>query len=99
MGQEMTNRETVHLFVEGRVQNVGFRYATQRKATELGLTGWVRNTKDGRIEIEASGASEPLERFLTWCGKGPDQAKVKGVYVVRRENSTGPSLPSFSIQR
>ena len=51
------------LILEGRVQGVGFRFFTQRRATALGLRGWVRNLPDGTVEAEAWGPSAALAEF------------------------------------
>jgi acylphosphatase len=65
--------------LSGRVQNVGFRFATVEKAQELGVKGFVKNKPDGTVYIEAEGEAEELNRFLEWCKEGPPAAKVKGV--------------------
>lgn len=78
----------VHIFVSGRVQGVFYRSNTQRKALELGLKGWVRNLRDGRVEIVAEGDEEQLGRLIEWCRRGPPMAKVMGLEV-RWESPTG----------
>ena len=70
----MTDR--LHVFIAGRVQGVGFRFATHREAETLGLNGWVRNLPDGRVEAEFEGPREALGRMLEWCGHGPRCASV-----------------------
>lgn len=70
---------TQHYWVAGRVQGVGYRAATAAKARELGLTGWVRNSSDGRVEAEATGDEESLEAFLAWLEQGPAPATVDRV--------------------
>lgn len=67
---------TQRVFVSGRVQGVGYRDYTVRKAREFGVTGWVRNTRDGRVEMLASGDDEALSRFLDACQDGPTLARV-----------------------
>ncbi|HQO50102.1 MAG TPA: acylphosphatase [Bacteroidales bacterium] len=62
--------------VFGRVQGVGFRYYTEKKATELQLRGFVENKADGSVYIEAEGQEENLEIFIAWCMKGPQWARV-----------------------
>ncbi len=62
--------------VYGRVQGVGFRFYTQKKANELGICGHVRNRPDGSVYIEAEGEEEKLEIFLNWCEDGPSWAHV-----------------------
>ncbi|MBD3171728.1 acylphosphatase [Candidatus Bathyarchaeota archaeon] len=70
-----------HIYVEGRVQGVGFRANTRRTANRLGLTGWVRNLRDGRVEIIAEGEEEMIDRLIQWCHRGPTMAHVTNVTV------------------
>ena len=62
--------------VYGLVQGVFFRANAQKKAIELGLTGWVRNRGDGSVELVAEGEKEAVEALLSWCREGPKGAKV-----------------------
>ncbi len=62
--------------VQGRVQGVGFRYATHEKATRLGLKGYVRNLDDGSVLIEAEGDPGLLDELVAWCHRGPGWARV-----------------------
>lgn len=71
--------EVLHVLISGRVQGVGFRQATYDEAVRLGLTGWVRNLSDGRVEAVFSGARELQEQVLAWCRKGPTFAHVEEV--------------------
>lgn len=85
---------TKHVFVEGIVQGVGFRMHTQKKACELGVSGWVRNLSDGRVEVIAQADARAMESFLIWLNRGPDRARVEKVtfeYVSDAEpvDSTG----------
>jgi len=64
------------LKVYGRVQGVGFRFYTQKKANELHIIGHVRNRPDGSVYIEAAGETENLEMFIKWCEDGPTWAHV-----------------------
>lgn len=73
---------TAHNFViTGLVQGVFYRAETQRKARELGLTGWVRNCDDGSVEIHAEGPMSKLNELEDWCRKGPPKAKVNNVTI------------------
>ncbi|MEX2515546.1 MAG: acylphosphatase, partial [Gammaproteobacteria bacterium] len=66
----------LHARVSGRVQGVAFRAATQAEARRLGLTGWVRNLHDGRVELQAFGTQEKLEELRAWLKHGPPMAHV-----------------------
>jgi acylphosphatase len=70
-----------HTFISGRVQGVNFRWHTQRKAQELGLTGWVRNLWDGRVEAIFEGEEKAVQRAVNWCHVGPPSAQVDQVEV------------------
>jgi acylphosphatase len=70
-----------HLLISGRVQGVGFRYAMAEEAERLGLTGWVRNRRDGTVEAVIDGAAEAVDTFLVWAKRGPPAARVTGVQV------------------
>ncbi len=71
----------VHLYVSGIVQGVFFRAHTTRIARALGLTGWVRNLDDGRVEIKAQGARKSIDEFIAWCRHGPPAASVESVDI------------------
>jgi acylphosphatase len=66
--------------LEGRVQGVGFRYSCIREGRHLGLTGWVRNTRDGDVEVWAEGPADKLETLLQWLRRGPPGARVEAVH-------------------
>jgi len=70
-----------HVFVSGRVQGVNFRWYTQQKADELGLTGWVRNLWDGRVEAVFEGEKKAVQRAVDWCHVGAPSARVDDVEV------------------
>lgn len=70
-------RLTLH--VTGLVQGVNFRWFTQRRAVELGLTGWVRNHTDAAVEIIAEGNRKGLEQLLDAVRAGPPDAVVENV--------------------
>jgi acylphosphatase len=84
-----------HLIISGRVQGVFYRKSTQQEAYALGLSGWVRNMPDGRVEIKVSGECEDLEKLIIWAGKGPSDARVDGVEVIEcDEQFNGPFIIS-----
>ena len=84
----------MHVWVSGLVQGVGFRAAVQRRAREMGLSGWVRNLPDGRVELVAEGPPDRLEALLEFCKVGPRGARVTGLEV-RHEPPEG--LEGFRI--
>lgn len=63
--------------VFGRVQGVGFRWFTCREAQRLGIVGWVRNLRDGSVEIHAQGPESLVDALQDWAGKGPPHARVE----------------------
>ncbi len=71
----------VHVLVSGRVQGVFFRSSTTDEATRRGLTGWVRNLPDGRVEAEVQGPAEQVRELLGWLAEGPPAAEVRDVTV------------------
>jgi len=56
----------VHIFVSGIVQGVFFRHFTSMKAKQLGLTGWVRNLRDGRVEMVCEGNEDAIKEMIAW---------------------------------
>lgn len=75
--------ERVHVWVSGLVQGVGFRYSAARQARALGLTGWVRNLPDGRVEAEFEGGPNAVDQMVEWCREGPAFSRVSDVQVHR----------------
>jgi acylphosphatase len=75
----MAVRARMRMLVSGRVQGVGFRWATVAEATRLGLGGWVRNLPSGAVEILAEGDKDSLSEFGAWARQGPSFAEVSGV--------------------
>tara|TARA_Y100000588_G_C13519436_1_gene612912 strand:- start:67 stop:351 length:285 start_codon:yes stop_codon:yes gene_type:complete len=78
MGEETKRMESL---VRGIVQGVAFRYHTALKANELGLQGWVRNNKDGSVQVEAQGQGSSLNDLIRYLHKGPMHAKVDEVEI------------------
>jgi acylphosphatase len=72
---------TKHLIIAGRVQGVGFRFYMERKARELGVTGWVRNRRDGSVEAVVQGTTGAVEAMIAWARRGPPSAVVAEVRV------------------
>ena len=71
--------QAYHVYVSGKVQGVYYRASAAKKAQGLGLTGWVKNLADGRVELIAQGPVAALDQLLNWCQKGPMLAKVSKV--------------------
>ena len=80
--------KTVRAVVGGRVQGVGFRYATIDQANRHGVTGWVRNMPSGQVEVFVQGPDVNVDELLAWLAIGPRLASVTGVEVVTAEPDT-----------
>jgi acylphosphatase len=93
----MTGRRIVHVFVSGRVQGVGYRDWTVVTATRLGIDGWVRNRRDGRVEAVLAGSAERVERMLEACRRGPAAARVDALETVAAGAETEATIsPGFA---
>ncbi len=88
MPNEPTSTIRRRVVVSGRVQGVFFRASCTDRARAEGVSGWVRNRSDGRVEAAFEGPPEAVERMIAWCGHGPSQARVTGVEVID-ETPTG----------
>lgn len=77
-----------HVYISGHVQGVYFRAETRHRARRLGVTGWVRNLWDGRVEAVFEGEAQAVEQMIQWCWRGPEGAAVENVEV-RYEPATG----------
>lgn len=75
----------LHLFVAGRVQGVWFRDSTRQQATGLGVSGWVRNLPDGRVEAVYEGLAAAVQEMLAWTHRGPERASVASVEIYDEE--------------
>jgi acylphosphatase len=73
--------EVRHLIVSGYVQGVGYRYSMVMAAQRLGITGWVRNRRDGSVEAMISGTAEGVAAMIDWARHGPSGAEVEHVAV------------------
>ena len=87
---------TRQLSIIGRVQGVGFRFYFRKKARELGLTGWVRNRRDGSVEALVQGEAERVEAMTAWARQGPPSAVVAEVRIADGEGeySSFETLPT-----
>jgi acylphosphatase len=84
----------VQLRITGIVQGVGYRYALEREARRLGLTGWVRNRADGSVEAVAQGPQPALDQLSAWARRGPPAARVAEVLA-----SPAPAEETTPLQR
>lgn len=85
-----------HFLVSGRVQGVSFRYFTQKRASSLKIVGWVRNLRDGRVEILAAGDQGALAELETAIARGPLLARVDG--IERKPADIKLQLTGFQIR-
>ncbi len=72
----MSAKKRVKLLISGRVQGVGFRFNTKRKAKKLRVKGWVKNLDNGKMKAVVEGEEKDLEKLIEWAKKGPFTAKV-----------------------
>ena len=72
---------TSHVIISGRVQGVWFRGWTKQQASSLGLTGWVRNRRDGTVEAIFQGDANDIDAMLNACWQGPPAASVADIRV------------------
>jgi acylphosphatase len=79
----LEDRTRVHVFVSGDLNGTNFRQAVADKATEQGVTGWVRTLSDGRIEAVLEGPRDEVYRVVGLCRSGGNGARVAGVQVDR----------------
>jgi acylphosphatase len=70
-----------HAYVSGRVQGVFFRSSVADLAESLGLSGWVRNLSDGRVETLLEGEKASVEKVIEFCRRGPPGAHVRDFEV------------------
>lgn len=77
---------TVHLIIKGKVQGVFYRACAREEAEKLGITGWIKNTREGNVEAMINGDQKDIYRYISWCRKGPSRARVENVEVIRVED-------------
>ena len=85
-----------HFLITGRAQGVGFRFFMQRKARELGVTGWVRNRRDASVEAVVQGEPDAVEAITAWARRGPPSAAVAELRITEGEGnySSFETLPT-----
>ena len=93
----MTRVTACHLLITGHVQGVFFRQTTLHQARRLGVSGWVRNLPDGRVEVKAWGNGEAVNALARWCHTGPANALVTDVSI--EETHQRPRSLDFTSAR
>lgn len=96
LGDTVANTR-VHVYISGRVQGVFFRDSTRGMALALGVSGWVRNLPDGRVEGVFEGPMEEAEELVAWCRQGPPNALVTDVKAELEEYRG--EFRSFEVRR
>jgi acylphosphatase len=91
-GAESAGQRRLHAMVRGRVQGVGFRVTTLDEARRLSLAGWVRNRRDGTVEVLAEGSEAKLRILLDYLHRGPRGAAVSSV-VADWSDAAGAPMP------
>ena len=82
-------KKQVHAYYSGRVQGIGFRFTAERLAEELGVTGWVSNLGDGRVELRAEANEDILKDFLSQI------SSIFSRYIQDAGVSWGPASGEF----
>lgn len=86
---------TIRIVMSGRVQGVGFRAWIERRARELGVSGWVRNKRDGTVEALFHGSDDAVHDIIGQCRHGPSRASVE---VLERYEEREAPQPGFLIR-
>jgi acylphosphatase len=87
---------TTQLLIKGKVQGVFYRATAKKVAEELGVKGWIKNTKDNNVEAIITGTEEQVQQFIKWCKKGPARAEVSDVTATRVDDK---NFNEFEIAR
>ncbi len=90
----MSNNICKHFYVTGKVQGVWFRANTQKEAIKLGVTGWVKNLPDGRVEVMVCGTGEQVSQMEAWLLHGPERACVQDLQA---EETSCQQFAKFEI--
>jgi acylphosphatase len=89
---------TVRLIVTGRVQGVGYRDALTKEAQRLGISGWVRNRRDGRVEAVLQGTQDAVHAAIAWARHGPALARVLEVGTHWQGDDAPDKYSNFEIR-
>jgi len=92
----MPEKSRAHLIVQGRVQGVFYRAFTRNAALKLGLSGWVRNLDDGRVEAVFEGDRPLIEEAVGVCRRGPFGSKVSDISLTWEERAE--DISGFEIR-
>ena len=84
-----------HLLIHGRVQGVWYRGWSVETARGLGLAGWVRNRRNGAVEMVIAGPDQAVETMIARCREGPPAARVDGIDI---SDSETPGLDGFQAR-
>ncbi|MGF1487747.1 MAG: acylphosphatase [Prochloraceae cyanobacterium] len=90
-----SNKKCVRVLISGKVQGVGYRFSTFQEAKKLGVTGWVKNLIDARVEAVFCGEENAVKTIIKWCADGPPAAVVKSVEV---EEIEPRAIDNFEIR-
>lgn len=74
--------KSIRALISGTVQGVWYRDSTVIEANKIGVRGWVRNLRDGRVELLAQGSSQEIQTLLDWAWQGPENANVNDIEVI-----------------
>lgn len=88
--------QKAHVFIEGRVQGVGFRHFIKVNAEEVGVYGWVKNLPDGRVEAVFAGPMDHLREMVNRCERGPGPAHVDNIDVTVED--TNEEFDGFEVR-
>ncbi len=86
-----------HLLIQGRVQGVGFRANARRRANRLNVRGWIRNLRNGDVELLVEGPEVEVDRLIVWCHRGPTSAYVSKVRVEKTKATH--EFDGFAVKR
>jgi acylphosphatase len=86
----------VRFIVSGNVHGVNFRYSSAKKAKELNLTGFVRNSTEG-VEVILEGKENAIEQFIEFCRGNPGYSEVMGIEIKEKEKISRLSFKDFQI--
>ncbi len=76
--------KTVHIDISGKVHGVFFRATAKEIAQYFHISGWIKNSEQGKVEAIVTGEEEDIDEFISWCRHGPDRATVEKVICTGR---------------